>query len=101
MAKLEISEQSATAKEIVNANRIHKSNEKIMLDRALHLYGICYSSNRPLEVMRNCVRIAMHELGDEFNLEIIRYCNSMDITVSDYIDSLAKHLLESYYDIKC
>lgn len=101
MAKLEISDLSATAKEIVNTNRIHKSNEKIMLDRALHLYGICYSSNRPLEVMRNCVRIAMHELGDEFNLEIIRYCNSMDITVSDYIDSLAKHLLESYYDIKC
>lgn len=99
MAKLEISDLSATAKEIVNANRIQKSNEKIMLDRALHLYGICYSSDRPLEVMCNCVRIAMHELGDEFNLEIIRYCNSMDITISEYVDSQAKHLLESYYDI--
>lgn len=100
MAKLEISDLSATAKELVNANRT-QNREKIMLDRALHLYGICYSSDRPLEVMRNCVRIAMHELGDEFNLEIIRYCNSMDITISEYVDSQAKHLLESYYDIKC
>lgn len=100
MANLETSDLSATAKEQVNANRA-RSKEKIMLDRALHLYGICYKEDRPLAVMRNCVRIAMHELGDKFNLEIIRYCNSMDITVSDYIDSLAKHLLESYYDIKC
>lgn len=100
MAKLETSDLSATAKEQVKANRA-RSKEKIMLDRALHLYGICYKYDRPLEVMRNCIRIAMHELGDEFDLEIIRYCNSMDITVSDYIDSLAKHLLESYYDIKC
>lgn len=99
MAKLEISDLSATAKELVNANKA-QNKEKIMLDRALHLYGICYSSDRPLEVMRNCVRIAMHELGDEFNLEIIRYCNSMDITISEYVDSQAKHLLESYYNIK-
>ena len=97
MAKLETSDLSATAKEQVNVN----SQEKIMLDRALHLYGICYKYDRPLEVMRNCIRIAMHELGDLFGLEIIRYCNSMDITVSDYIDSQAKYLLESYYDIKC
>lgn len=97
MAKLETSDLSATAKEQVNAN----SREKIMLDRALHLYGMCYKYDRPLEVMHNCVRIAMHELGDLFGLEIIRYCNSMDITVSDYIDSQAKYLLESYYDIKC
>ena len=100
MAKLEISDLSATAKESVNANRA-QSKETIMLNEALHLYGICYKEDRPLAVMRNCVRIAMHNLGDEFILEIIRYCNSMDITVSDYIDSLAKHLLESYYDIKC
>ena len=100
MAKLETSDLSATAKEQVKANRT-RNKEKIMLDRALYLYSICYKYDRPLEVMRNCVRIAMHELGDDFNLEIIRYCNSMDITVSDYIDSLAKHLLESYYDIKC
>ena len=97
MAKLEISDLSATAKEQVNAN----SRENIMLNRALHLYSICYKEDRPLAVMRNCVRIAMHELGDDFDIEIIRYCNSMDITVSDYVDSLAKHLLESYYDIKC
>ena len=97
MTKLETSDLSATAKEQANVN----SQEKIMLNRALHLYSICYKYDRPLEVMRNCIRIAMHELGDKFNLEIIRYCNSMDITVSDYIDSLAKHLLESYYDIKC
>ena len=100
MTKLETSDLSATAKEQANANRA-RNKEKIMLDRALHLYSMCYKYDRPLEVMRNCIRIAMHELGDEFNLEIIRYCNSMDITVSDYIDSLAKHLLESYYDIKC
>lgn len=99
MAKLEISDLSATAKELVNANRA-RNREKIMLDEALHLYGICYSSDRPLEVMRNCVRIAMHHLGDEFNFEIIKYCNSMDITISEYVDSQAKHLLESYYDIK-
>ena len=97
MAKLEISDLSATAKEQVNAN----SKENIMLNRALHLYGICYKYDRPLEVMRNCVRIAIHEQSDTFDIEIIRYCNSMDITVSDYVDSLAKHLLESYYDIKC
>lgn len=97
MAKLEISDLSATAKEQVNAN----SQEKIMLNRALRLYGICYKYDRPLEVMRNCIRIAIHEQSDFFDIEIIRYCNSMDITVSDYIDSLAKHLLESYYDIKC
>ncbi len=96
MAKLEISDLSATAKEQVNAN----SRENIMLNRALHLYGICYKYDRPLEVMRNCVRIAIHEQSDTFDIEIIRYCNSMDITVSDYVDSLAKHLLESYYDIK-
>lgn len=100
MAKLEISEQSATAKEQVNANRT-QNKETIMLNRALHLYGICYKYDRPLEVMRNCIRIAIHEQSDTFDIEIIRYCNSMDITVSDYIDSLAKHLLESYYDIKC
>ena len=100
MAKLETSDLSATAKEQANANRT-QNKEKIMLDRALHLYGICYKYDRPLEVMRNCVRIAMHELGDEFTLEIIRYCNSMDITVSDYIDSQAMYLLENYYDIKC
>ena len=100
MKKLETSDLSATAKELVKANRT-QNKEKIILDRALHLYGICYRRDRELEVMRNCVRIAMHELGDEFNLEIIRYCNSMDITVSEYIDSQAKHLLESYYDIKC
>ena len=97
MAKLETSDLSATAKEQANAN----SRENIMLNRALHLYGICYKYDRPLEVMRNCVRIAIHEQSDTFDIEIIRYCNSMDITVSDYIDSLAKHLLESYYDIKC
>lgn len=97
MAKLEISDLSATAKEQVKAN----SRENIMLNRALHLYGICYKYDRPLEVMRNCVRIAIHEQSDTFDIEIIRYCNSMDITVSDYVDSLAKHLLESYYDIKC
>ena len=97
MAKLEISDLSATAKEQVNVN----SQEKIMLNRALHLYSICYKYDRPIEVMRNCVRIAIDEQGDIFDIEIIRYCNSMDITVSDYIDSLAKHLLESYYDIKC
>lgn len=97
MTKLETSDLSATAKERVNAN----SKENIMLNRALHLYGICYKYDRPLEVMRNCVRIAIHEQSDTFDIEIIRYCNSMDITVSDYIDSLAKHLLESYYDIKC
>ena len=97
MAKLETSDLSATAKEQVNAN----SQETIMLNRALHLYGICYKYDRPLEVMRNCVRIAIHEQSDTFDIEIIRYCNSMDITVSDYVDSLAKHLLESYYDIKC
>ena len=97
MAKLETSDLSATAKEQVNAN----SRENIMLNRALHLYGICYKYDRPLEVMRNCIRIAIHEQSDTFDIEIIRYCNSMDITVSDYIDSLAKHLLESYYDIKC
>lgn len=101
MTKLEISEQSATAKEQVNANKMQKSNEKIMLNRALHLYSICYKYDRPLEVMRNCIRIAIHEQSDTFDIEIIRYCNSMDITVSDYVDSLAKHLLESYYDIKC
>ena len=94
MAKVEILELSATAKEEQKVNK-----EKIMLDRALHLYGICYSSDRPLEVMRNCVRIAMHELGDEFNLEVIRGCNMFDITISEYVDSQAKHLLESYYDI--
>ena len=97
MAKLETSDLSATAKEQANAN----SKENIMLNRALHLYGICYKYDRPLEVMRNCIRIAIHEQSDTFDIEIIRYCNSMDITVSDYIDSLAKHLLESYYDIKC
>ena len=97
MTKLETSDLSATAKEQVNAN----SRENIMLNRALHLYGICYKYDRPLEVMRNCVRIAIHEQSDTFDIEIIRYCNSMDITVSDYVDSLAKHLLESYYDIKC
>ena len=97
MTKLETSDLSATAKEQVNAN----SRETIMLNRALHLYGICYKYDRPLEVMRNCIRIAIHEQSDTFDIEIIRYCNSMDITVSDYIDSLAKHLLESYYDIKC
>ena len=100
MAKLETSDLSATAKELAKANRA-RSKEKIMLDRALYLYGICYKYDRPLEVMRNCIRIAIHEQGDTFDIEIIRYCNSMDITVSDYIDSLAKHLLESYYDIKC
>lgn len=100
MAKLETSDLSATAKEQANANRT-QNKEKIMLNRALHLYGICYKYDRPLEVMRNCVRIAIHEQSDTFDIEIIRYCNSMDITVSDYIDSLAKHLLESYYDIKC
>lgn len=98
MAKLETSDLSATAKEPVNAN---KNKETIMLNRALHLYGICYKYDRPLEVMRNCIRIAIHEQSDTFDIEIIRYCNSMDITVSDYVDSLAKHLLESYYDIKC
>ena len=100
MAKLETSDLSATAKEQVKANKT-QNKEKIMLNRALRLYSICYKYDRPLEVMRNCVRIAMHELGDDFDIEIIRYCNSMDITVSDYVDSLAKHLLESYYDIKC
>lgn len=100
MAKLETSDLSATAKEQANANKT-KNKETIMLNRALHLYGICYKYDRPLEVMRNCVRIAIHEQSDTFDIEIIRYCNSMDITVSDYIDSLAKHLLESYYDIKC
>lgn len=99
MAKLEISDLSVTAKELVNANRI-QNKEQIMLNEALHLYGICYSSDRQLEVMRNCVRIAMHHLGDEFNFEIIRYCNSMDITISEYIDSQAKHLLEKNYNIK-
>ena len=99
MAKLEISDLSVTAKEQVNANRT-QNKENIMLDRALHLYGICYKYDRPLEVMHNCVRIAMHELGDEFGLEIIRYCNSIDITISDYIDSQAMYLLENYYDIK-
>ena len=98
MKKSESSQLSATAKELVKANRT-QNKEKIMLDRALHLYGICYRRNRELEVMRNCVRIAMHELGDEFNLEIIRHCNAMDIIISDYVDSQAKHLLESYYDI--
>lgn len=100
MTKLETSDLSATAKELVNANKT-KNKETIMLNRALHLYGICYKYDRPLEVMRNCIRIAIHEQSDTFDIEIIRYCNSMDITVSDYIDSLAKHLLESYYDIKC
>lgn len=99
MAKLEISDLSATAKEQVNVNKT-QNKENIMLDRALHLYGMCYKYDRPLEVMHNCVRIAMHELGDDFNLEIIRYCNSIDITISDYIDSQAMYLLESYYDIK-
>ena len=99
MAKLEISDLSVTAKEQVNANRT-QNKENIMLDRALHLYGICYKYDRPLEVMHNCIRIAMHELGDEFGLEIIRYCNSIDITISDYIDSQAMYLLENYYDIK-
>ena len=98
MAKLEISDLSATAKELVNANRT-QNKEKIMLDRALHLYGICYSSDRPLEVMRNCVRIAMHELGDEFNLEVIRGCNQFDITISEYVDSQAKYLLKAYYNL--
>lgn len=100
MAKLETSDLFATAKEQANVNRT-QNKENIMLNRALHLYGICYKYDRPLEVMRNCVRIAIHEQSDTFDIEIIRYCNSMDITVSDYIDSLAKHLLESYYDIKC
>lgn len=99
MKKLETSDLSATAKEQVNANKT-QNKENIMLDRALHLYGICYKYDRPLEVMHNCVRIAMHELGDEFALEIIRYCNSIDITISDYIDSQAMYLLESHYDIK-
>lgn len=99
MAKLEISELSATAKELVKANKT-QNKEQIMLDQALHMYSICYRKDRELEVMRNCVRIAMHNLGDEFNLEIIRYCNSMDIIISEYVDSQAKHLLESYYDIK-
>lgn len=98
MAKLEISDLSATAKELANANRT-QNKEKIMLDRALHLYGICYSSDRPIEVMRNCIRIAMHELGDEFNLEVIRGCNQFDITISEYIDSQAKYLLKTYYNI--
>ena len=97
MTKLETSDLSATAKEQVNAN----SRENIMLNRALHLYGICYKYDRPLEVMRNCVRIAIHEQSDTFDIEIIRYCNSMDITVSDYVDSQAMYLLESHYDIKC
>ena len=99
MKKSESSELSATVKELVKVNK-QLTQEKIMLNRALHLYGICYSSDRQLEVMRNCVRIAMHELGDDFNLEVIRGCNAMDITISEYIDSQAKHLLESYYDIK-
>ena len=99
MTKLETSDLSATAKEQVKANKA-RSKEKIMLDRALYLYSICYKYDRPLEVMRNCIRIAMHELGDEFTLEIIRYCNSIDITISDYIDSQAMYLLESHYDIK-
>ncbi len=99
MAKLEISDLSATAKELVKATKA-RNKEQIMLDEALHLYGICYKGDRELDVMRNCIRIAMHHLGDEFNLEIIRYCNSMDIIISEYIDSQAKHLLESYYDIE-
>lgn len=67
-----------------------------MLDRALHLFGICYKEDR-VNVMRNCVRIAMHEQGDPFNLEIIKLCNSMDITISDYVDSQADYLLNKYY----
>ena len=100
MKKSESSDLSVTAKELVKANKV-QNREKIMLDRALHLYGICYRRDRELEVMRNCVRIAMHELGDDFNLEVIRGCNQFDITISEYVDSQAKHLLESYYDIKC
>jgi hypothetical protein len=86
------------AQTLITANKQH-NQEKIMLDRALHLYGICYSSDRPREVMRNCVRIAMHELGDNFNLEVIRGCNAMDITVSEYIDSQANYLLKNYYSL--
>jgi hypothetical protein len=107
MAKLEISEPSVTHGEVdlkkecenlVATNRAI-NREKIMLDNALHLYSICYASDRALEVMRNCVRIAMHELGDDFNLEVIRGCNQFDITISDYVDSQAKYLLKAYYNL--
>lgn len=90
---IETSEVSATENAKV-------SKEKIMLDRALHLYGICYSSDRPLEVMCNCVRIAMHELGDEFMLETLCGCNATDITISEYVESQARYLLKTYYDIR-
>ena len=73
------------------------SQEQIMLDRALHLFGICYKGDRDNDVMHNCVRIAMHEQGDPFNLEIIRLCNSMDITITDYVHSQAEYLLNKYY----
>ena len=79
----------------MKANKQH-NQEQIMLDRALHLFGICYKENRPLEVMLNCVRIAMHEQGDPFNLEIIRLCNAMDITITDYVHSQADYLLNKY-----
>ena len=107
MAKLEISKPSATNGEVdikkecenlVAANQAI-NREKIMLNNALHLYGICYTSDRALEVMRNCVRIAMHELGDDFNLEVIRGCNQFDISISEYVDSQAKYLLKTYYNL--
>ena len=95
MAKLEISKLSVTHGEV----DLVINKEKIMLDTALDLYNICFAGDRALEVMRNCVRIAMHELGDDFNLEVIRSCNQFDITISEYVDSQAKYLLKTYYNI--
>ena len=96
-----VTEKEQESKEIdIIVKSKHKiSNEKKMQDRALHLFAICHSDNRRTEVMSNCIRIAMHELGDEFYIEIIRLCNSMDILMSDYINSQVNYLLKTYYGI--
>lgn len=92
-------DQESKQLDIIVKSKHKISDEKKMQDRALHLFAICRSDNRRTEVMSNCIRIAMHELGDQFYIEIIRLCNSMDILMSDYIDSQVNYLLKTYYGI--
>lgn len=67
--------------------------EQEMLTRASSMYRACYSSDRELDVMKNCIRIAMDELSPEDYLAIIKSCNMYDITLSEYIEGQAKSLL--------
>ena len=65
--------------------------------KAKAYYDVCYKGDRALPVMKNCMRIALHEIGDKLYFDLIKTCNDLQMTMSDYIAAEAEYLLATYY----